>query len=210
MATHEIRLGLILSLSLLWFFTNVEQSSACSCIPPPASVALANSPSVFAGRVIAVELSEAEDPHGPYGQIEVVGFAVSTVYKGPPFETMYIRSTGHNSNCDFHHWIHYQRWGDELMIYARDDFSVFLCSRILPLDEAQEDLDLLGKGRKPEPGTKGPIPGTPEFPPQQSADIEWVDSTSAGCSLGSTTPDATWLGIMAGLVWFGVRRRPRR
>ena len=209
--THVIRLGLILSLSLLRFFANTGQSSACSCVPTSPSTALANSPSVFAGRIFFNEYSVTEDPHGlPNGRIEVVGFEVSTVWKGPRYETMYIRSIGHQSDCHFTHWGFYQRFGTELIVYAYDDFSVYLCSRMIPLDEAQEDLDLLGKGHKPKPGTIGPIPGAPEFPPQQSSDIEWIDPATAGCSLGSATPDAAWLGIMAGLVWFGVRRRPRR
>ena len=207
---HAVRLGLILSLSLLWILTNAEPSHACSCRPSPPSVALANSPSVFAGRIISIEYPEVEDPWGRRnGKTEVIGFDVSSVWKGPRYKNIYLKSTLHRTDCNFPHWGFYQRSGDELLIYAREDFSVFLCSRILTLDEAQEDIDLLGRGRKPQSGTSGPLPGTPEFPPQQSPDTEWVDPANAGCSLGSATADATWLGIMAGLVWFGVRRRPR-
>ena len=210
MTTHAIRLVLILSLSLLWFLANNGQASACDCAYMSPSEALASSTAVFAGRVIRDEEIEAPNADETsmawiYG---IVALEVTAVWKGPLYETMYV-TTKDDFDCGFGFIQGYPGYGKEFLVYAYDGY-VSLCSRTRLLDDAQKDLDQLGEGRKPLPGTKGPLPGTPEFPPQQSSDIEWIDPATAGCSLGSTTPDATWLGIMVGLAWFGVRRHPRR
>ena len=134
-----------------------------------------------------------------------VGFEVSTVWKGPSYATAYLTTARSEASCGFTF-----DEGEEYIVYSRDGSTVSLCSRTALLENAEAELNELGEGHKPQPGTKGPMPGTPEFPPQQSPEIEWVDTASGGCGLGSPTADAAWLGIMAGLVWFGVRRRPRR
>ena len=203
MATHVIRLGLILSLSILWFLGNTGQSLACSCGYSPLSEALADSSSVSAGRAIA--RSEFETSSG--WSAFIVEFEVITVWKGPLYETMYLATNKSEDGCGFRF-----RLGVEYIVYSYNGWTG-LCTRTAIIEMVREDLAELGEGRSPQPGTKGPIPGTPEFPPQQSPEIEWVDPASGGCSLstrpGSATTDAAWLGIMAGLVWFGVRRRPR-
>ena len=201
MAIHAFRLGLILSLSALWFFANVEQSHACSCAYPGSPTeAMADSTSVFAGR--AVDRGEFETSNG--WSAFIVEFEVATVWKGPLYETMYLATNKSEDGCGYRF-----RLGEVYVIYTYDGWTG-LCARNQPLRQATEDLNELGRGRNPISGAKGPIPGTPEFPPQQSPDIEWVDPASSGCGLGSPTADAAWLGMMAGLVWFGVRRRPRR
>ena len=117
---------------------------------------------------------------------------------------MYVATRKSEDGCGFGF-----RLGEEYIVYSYNGWT-WLCTRTAIMEMAKEDLVELGEGRSPQPGTKGPFPGSPEFPPQQSPDIEWVDPASGGCGLGSATADAAWLGMMAGLVWFGVRRRPRR
>ena len=83
--THAIRLGLILSLSLLWFFANTGQSLACSCVRPGSpSEELAQSSSVFAGRVVSVR--EFNDPNATHDYSSTdpttVEFEVDTIWKG--------------------------------------------------------------------------------------------------------------------------------
>ena len=209
-----LRLGLILSVSLLWFFANTGQSSACSCGYISPSEAFAYFPYVFTGTVIRdVEIESPNADETSIGWIYgIVALEVTAVWKGPLYETTYVTTkvnTNDREGCGFDFIRGYPGYGKEFLVYAYDGY-VSMCSRTRLLDDAQEDLDQLGEGRKPLPGTKGPLPGTPEFPPQQSSDIEWVEPASGGCHLGSATSDAAWLGIMAGLVWFGVRRRPRR
>ena len=206
--THAIRLGLILSLSLLWFFANTGQSLACSCVRPGSpSEELAQSSSVFAGRVVSVR--EFNDPNATHDYSSTdptaVEFEVDTIWKGSSNETIYLTTARSEASCGFTF-----DEGEEYIVYSRDGSTVSLCSRTALLENAEAELNELGEGHKPQPGTKGPMPGTPEFPPQQSPEIEWVDTASGGCGLGSPTADAAWLGIMAGLVWFGVRRWPRR
>ena len=211
MGVYAIRLGLILSLSLLWFFANTDQSLACYCGIwdgdsrfTPSDV-LDHYDSVYSGRVTAIR--DFEDPKRAEDSWKevIVAFEVATVWKGPLYETAYL-SVVPATSCS------YEFAEDEEYLVYSSDGSTSACSRTASFkhERAQADLDELRKGRKPLPGTTGPLPGTPGFPPQQSPDIEWVTPASGGCSLGSATPDAAWLSIKAGLVWFGVRRRPRR
>ena len=85
MATYVIRLALILSLSMLWFFANTGQSMACSCVPPDSpSEELAQSAAVFAGRAVSVR--EFRDPNTTTissTDPTTVEFEVNTIWKGP-------------------------------------------------------------------------------------------------------------------------------
>ena len=245
--THAIRLVLILSLSLLWFFANTGQSLACSCVRPGSpSEELAQSSSVFAGRAVSVR--EFHDPSTTTissTDPTTVEFEVTTVWKGPSYEAMYLTTARFGASCGFT-FVE----GEEYMVYSRDGSTVSLCSRTSLLENAEADLNELGQGRAPQPGTTAPIPvvtpppvvhpeamvptpvkatipvqtptSTPPLQPTltptaQTHTPESKQDTASnvgGCGLSthprSTTPDAAWLGIMAGLVWFGVRRRPRR
>ncbi len=197
MATHAIRLALILSLSLLWFFTNTQQALACSCVhPDPPLNELARSAAVFSGKVIQVR--EFHDPNSTTissTDPTTVVFEVETIWKGPSYETMYFTTRRSEASCGFT-FVE----GEEYIVYSHDGSNVSLCSRTSILSQAHDDLEELGEGRAPESGSIGL---TPEPPTTSSG------SCAFSRNLGSATPDAAWLGIMAGLVWFGVRRRPR-
>ena len=195
--THAIRLGLILSLSLLWFFANTGQSLACSCVRPGSpSEELAQSSSVFAGRAVSVR--EFHDPSTTTissTDPTTVEFEVNTVWKGTSYETMYLTTARSGASCGFT-FVE----GEEYIVYSRDGSSVSLCSRSALLENAEADLDELGHGRTPQSGS---VASTPEPPTTSSGSCAFSND------FGSATADATWLGIMVGLVWFGVRRRPR-
>ena len=196
--THAIRLGLILSLSLLWFFANTGQSLACSCVRPGSpSEELAQSSSVFVGRVVSVR--EFNDPNATHDYSSTdpttVEFEVDTIWKGPYNETIYLTTARSEASCGFTF-----DEGEEYIVYSRDGSTVSLCSRTALLENAAADLNELGQGRARPNGSVGP---TPEPPTTASGSCTFSND------FGSATADATWLGIMAGLVWFGVRRRPR-
>ena len=199
MAIHAFRLVLILSLSLLWFFANTGQILACSCVRPGSpSEESAQSSSVFAGRVVSVR--EFHDPSTTTissTDPTTVKFEATTIWKGPSYETMYLTTERSEASCGFT-FVE----GEEYIVYSRDGSTVSLCSRTALLENAEADLDELGQGRAPQTGTIAPVPEQDTTP------------SGGGCSLssrtGSASADAAWLGIMAGLVWFGVRRRPRR
>ena len=197
--THAFRLVLILSLSLLWFFANTGQSLACSCVRPGSpSEELAQSSSVFAGRVVSVR--EFNDPNATHDYSSTdpttVEFEVDTIWKGPYNETIYLTTARSEASCGFTF-----DEGEEYIVYSRDGSTVSLYSRTALLENAEADLNELGQGRAPQTGSVGP---TPEPPPTSSGSCAFSND------FGSATADATWLGIMAGLVWFGVRRQPRR
>ena len=197
MATHALRLGLILSLSLLGFFTSTQQALACSCVPPdPPLNELARSAAVFSGKVIQVR--EFHDPNTTTissTDPTTVEFEVDTVWKGTSYETVYLTTARSGGSCGFT-FVE----GEEYIVYSHDGSNVSLCSRTSILSQAHDDLEELGEGRAPESDSVGL---TPEPPTTSSG------SCAFSRNLGSATPDAAWLGIMAGLVWFGVRRRPR-
>ena len=248
--THAVRLGLILSLSLLWFFSNSEQALACSCVRPEGpSEELAQSAAVFTGRVIS--LREFHDPNAKAissTDPTTVEFEVDTVWKGPSHETAYFTTARSEASCGFT-FVE----GKEYIVYSHDGSTVILCSRTALLENAETDLAELGEGDTPQPGTIGttpvvtpppvvnpevmvptaitksiPVQQAAETPPSQptlSSTAEPImthspepkqDTTPSGggCSLsthpGSSSADAAWLAIMAGLVCFGTRRRPRR
>ena len=195
MKQHALRLGLILSLSLLWFVVNTQQAFACSCAPPDSpSEELTRSAAVFSGKVI--DIREYKDPNSTTissTDPTTVVFEVDTVWKGPSNATVYFTTPRSEASCGFSF-----AEGEEYIVYSRNGSSVSLCSRTNTLSQAQVDLEELGEGRSPQPGSVGPtqVPHTPS-------------SGSCAFSNDLETSDAAWLGIMAGLVWFGVRRRPR-
>ena len=195
MAAHVTRLVLVLSLSSLWFFATTTQVYACDCDDPVSpSEDLERSAAVFAGKVTSIR-----DPDGPdvldSENHLTIGFDVDTVWKGPAYETMYVTTSPAQSACGFE-FVE----GEEYIVYSHDGSSTYLCTRTRLLSAAQEDLDALGGGSAPQAGTSAP---TPE--PQ---------SSGGGCNLlsrpGGGTADASWLGMMIAVVWFGARRRTGR
>lgn len=198
MATHAFRLGLILSLSVLWFLANMEQGFACSCAPPDSpSEELARSAAVFSGKVI--DIREYNDPNSTTissTDPTTVKFEVETVWKGPAYETMHFTTARSGASCGFT-FVE----GEDYIVYSHGGSTVSLCSRTALLKSAQADLGELGEGRPTEPSSVGP---SPESPPASSGSCGFSNK------IGSATTDAAWLGIMAGLIWFGVRRPPRR
>ena len=174
------RLALILSFSILWLFADKGQTFACSCVPPGSpSEAMARSAAVFVGRAETVSSSSDR---------VTVGFKVSTHWKGPSYEAMQLTTSRYGASCGFE-FIE----GQDYIVYSGDGSTVGLCSRTARLQNAQADLDELGEGRASQAGTVSP--------------------TGGGCILssrsGSAGADAAWLGMMAGLVWLGLRRRSR-
>ena len=235
MAANVIRLTLLLSLSSLWFFATATESYACSCSDPGSpSEEFERSAAVFAGKVVS-EVVSVSDPDGPdvldsenhlttgsegdivkIGFTSTIGFEVDTVWKGPTYETMYLTIS---SPCGFN-FVE----GEKYIVYSHDGSSTSLCSRTRLLSAAQEDLDVLGDGSAPQPGTSAPTPeqedldvlGDGSAPqPGTSAPTPEAQSSGGGCNLlsrpGGGTSDASWLGMMIAMgVWFGARRRPGR
>ena len=157
---HAASIGtlvLALMLSILWFVGNAGQAHACSCGPPVSPpIALEMASAVFTGRIVSIQLN----PDDPYEH--VVEFKVNAVWKGSIYETMYVTTYLTGASCGYAHF----EVDGEYIVYAgdryrhgnRDGYSVGFCLRTGPLVRATADLEELGEGRAPEPGTIASLP----------------------------------------------------
>ena len=197
MSVHVIRLILVLSLILIiWFFATTTESYACSCDDPGSpSEELERSAAVFAGKVVSIRDPDGPDVSDSENHL-TIGFEVDTVWKGPTYETMYLTTSPHGPACGFG-FVE----GEKYIVYSHDGSSAHLCTRTKLLSAAQEDLDALGSGGATRPGTSAPTPQ-----PQSSAG-RCNPLSSPGVDAGPA--DASWLGMMIAMVWFGARRRTR-
>ena len=191
------QLALVASLVALWLFAGTQQSYACSCAPPgPPSEALAESAAVFASKVTSVR--EFQDPNATtYSSTDptTVEFQVDTVWKGPSYGIMSLTTARSGASCGFT-FVE----GEEYVVYSRDGATVSLCSRTRSIANAQEDIDELGEGQRPEPGSTGPTPEPPR---------DRTGSCGLSPHAGLFPRDASAAALMAGLVWLGLRRRSR-
>ena len=200
---YAVRLALVASLFGLWLFAGVGRSYACSCVEPdPPAEALANSTVVFAGRVVAIRgFDIPESGIVSSADLGTIELQVSTVWKGPVQETMFVTTMRNGASCGFTF-----AEGEEYVIYSRSDATppeVSLCSRTRLAANAQEDFDALGEGSTPEPDSRAPEP-----------EVEQPQNSAGGCNILSQSAraprDAWGLGLIAGVALLALRRRPRR
>lgn len=158
MALHSgslvIRVALIVPLISLLLLLHPEQSYACTCLPPDSpSAELSTSAAVFMGRVVSVREFERDD--GIWSSIDptAIEFAVSKVWKGLSYETMFLTTRRSDVSCGFP-FVE----GEIYVVYSRDGSTVSLCSRTRLLLHAQQDLAELGEGHVPTSGTIAPTP----------------------------------------------------
>ena len=201
--TYAAKLVLITTFCGLWLFAGVGRSYACSCVEPdPPAEALANSTVVFAGRVVAIRgFDIPESGIVSSADLGTIELQVSTVWKGPVQETMFVTTVRNGASCGFTF-----AEGEEYVIYSRSDATppeVSLCSRTRLAANAQEDFDALGEGSTPEPDSRAPEP-----------EVEQPKSSAGGCNILSQSAraprDAWGLGLIAGVALLALRRRPRR
>ena len=150
-------------ITFLWSFYSPGQLHACTCLAPgsPAEE-LEEADAVFAGRVASIhshdDRSARSDTSTGYS-FKVVGFEVSTVWKGTVHEEMYITTAPDAPACGFN----FKR-RKEYIVYAYGNpdndwgYGTGWCSRTALLRQARGDLDALGGGHVPITGTGGPVP----------------------------------------------------
>ena len=146
--------------------------------------------SVFVGKVV----SEREFGEEPRPTV-VTEFRVSTVWKGPLLETIYLTHRPGPCQGGFSEDVEY-------LVYVVSGWRApGYCDRSLSLGWAQNDLTILGEGQPPEPGTGNAMP---------------LVLREALLNQGSTVLPAWAIGLLvvagvglagAGLV--GIRRRTR-
>ena len=201
--TYAAKLALIATLCGLWLFAGVGQVEACSCGPRPSpSGAYHSSTVVFSGKVVAIRGFDIP-AWGTYSSADrgTVELQVSTVWKGPVQETMFVTTVRNGASCGFTF-----AEGEEYVIYSRSDATppeVSLCSRTRLAANAQEEFNALGEGSTPEPGSRAPEP-----------EVEQPKNSAGGCNILSQSAraprDAWGLGLIAGVALLALRRRPRR
>ena len=158
---------------VLWLLWTPGPVYACSCVQPgPPSEELERSAAVFVGRVFLVEHS-----YDPEGRIvtrddrTTIGFDVSAVWKGTVHEDTYITTPPTGGACGFT-FVE----GEEYIVYAYDShyddggYSTGICTRTALLGQAQQDIDELGQGDAPLPGTDRPAPDPTKNPVQEGVD----------------------------------------
>lgn len=188
-----IRAVLIVSLVSLWFLVYPGQSYACSCAAPGSpSEEMATSVSVFMGRVVSVREFERDDGSWSSTDPTTIEFAVSMVWKGPSYETMFLTTARSDASCGFS-FVE----GEEYVVYSGSGRTVSLCSRTRSLPEARDDLIELGTGQAPAVGTISPAPAP--FTPGVS--LPWQTWAIIGPAV------LVVVGLVIGVRWLGSRRR---
>ena len=157
----------------LWLLSSPGPVYACSCVAPGTPLEeLEQFSAVFAGRVVSVQHSY--DPEGGIVTPDdhfTIGFEVSVVWKGTVHESVYITTPPTGGACGFTFEV-----GQEYIVYAYDSryddggYSTGICTRTALLGDAQEDLDELGAGSAPLPGTGGPAPNPAKNPVLEGVD----------------------------------------
>ncbi len=158
---YALKSLLIVLLSASWLLIGSDEALACTCAPTTPSERFADSEFVFSGVSIARSLFYSPYAHHLELSNEfhnssegIYVFKVNTVWKGQPYEYVYLRTT-HRHPCGSGFTL-----GEEYLVYAltAESVSSSICSRTGLLAEAQEDLEWLGEGQPPDAGRWGPGP----------------------------------------------------
>jgi hypothetical protein len=133
---------------------------ACQCMPPgsPAE-ALQEADTVFVGK----ELTDRSDESEPFMTDSVV-FEVSRVWKGISQSQIIVRTGQGGGDCGL-----IFGWGGEYLVYAvrqgsKNELYTNICSRTARLENASDDLKVLGVGKPPSQQVTLASPyGFPQF-----------------------------------------------
>jgi hypothetical protein len=154
-----VRIGVASFAILLALIGPSGVAAACECPPPPDALdALRDSTAVFVGTVERID-----DPQPslrtqrsfPYLLYDVpayaprsISFAVSQIWRGPPYRTIVITTGISRSQCGVD-----VRVGTTYLVYAYvngvGDLITHRCSRTVPIDAARADLAVFGAGNRP-------------------------------------------------------------
>ena len=122
----------------------------------------------------------------------LVEFLVSEVWKGQPYETMFVTTRRSGASCGFDFVL-----GQRYLVYADEENMAWLCNRTKSLRYADEDFDALGKGTEPTPGTS-------ELRPEFRENWLWRNLTAKPTCLFA---QLFGLGLLGVLAWIVLRRR---
>ena len=215
--------AVLMSIIGVMFLAGDEKIHACSCWNTSPAEALARDDAVFSGKVLVNR--RVESGWFGFGHYHEIEFRVDAVWKGTVNETLFIYTLPDSASCGGWPWFEEDQ---EYVIYTRytDPVRVWLCDRIRLLSEAEEDLEFLGEGMKPEPGSVSPtwtppIEPTPEptltpTPVVRSTHSPQNESKTSGggCNIlvqSTDGPTDAWpLALIAGVAWLGFHKRSNR
>ena len=144
---------------------------------------------MFAGKVTAIKPLG----HPPFRMSSAdpveVEFQVSRVWKGPRLETTVIETELSETSCGYEF-----KKGGTYIVYVHDG-RTGLCTRTSPAWRAFQDLVALGPGSRPES-----VPTT-------STGNGMICGAAAGN--GGQRIGVATVGLLAGVLALGIRRRPR-
>ncbi len=176
-SVRALQFAIAIVFASLCFFLAVGEIRACSCgdTPSPA-VALAQSTKVFSGKVVHISDDGGirREPALLSGYV-LVEFEVYTVWKGRAYDTMFVETAWWSGSCGVEFYL-----GQEWLVYSYDGETTHPCSRTRYLELAQADLDELGEGQEPVPGTIEPFK-------QSGARIERTQSAAAAADAPTPT-----------------------
>ena len=180
-------------------FASSGEIHACDCVESESATERLNEASaVFLGRVVDIHFEDwpfdIDTTAVPLEEPMTVEFNVHTVWKGEVSKVTRV-TTARSEPCGFPF-----NMFEDYLVYAdgkTDSLEVRACSRTQSALAADEDLETLGEGYPPGPGSRGVV---------RPAALEcFAASGSAYASLD------TWpLILIAGVAWFGIRKHRRR
>ena len=182
------------ALCLLALLAGGESAHACTCAPSGSpEEALAEADAVFAGEATSVKVHG-----GPFRRSSAdpvtVEFKVSRVWKGPHADTLTVETVRSEMSCGFEF-----KKGRKYIVYTYGG-ETGLCTRTAPTWMAFRDFAMLGEGWRPET----PSVSDGDTPAAESANGGGCHPAAHG---GRNQADVAMLGLLAGLAWFGIRRR---
>jgi hypothetical protein len=128
---------------------NVPEVQACSCAEPwPVEKALEKRDAVFSGTILKIEEPDQTLIQSSAAPVEVT-IKVDKVWKGDLKEVVIIKTALSEASCGYP-FVENQ----DYLIYASgvgEELRTGLCERTTLLDQAKEDLKILGPGKTPAP-----------------------------------------------------------
>jgi hypothetical protein len=136
-------------------------ASACDCADPgPPCKAFANTPAVFAGRVIKIATISVKAPSGDLYEDRLIVLEVERSYRGSVSKNVEVVTGSGGADCGYDF-----RMGEHYLVYAyphpqSGKLYTGICQRTRPISDAGDDLDYLSK--KDDPSHGAGIEGTIE------------------------------------------------
>ena len=185
---------------------SAKRAYACSAPgPPPMIEVLKGSDLAFVGKIIAIDRQHIKgDEHWTFE--DIIEFKTSVVWKGEPYETMFVRTTWFQSDNSSHSDCPPNPTfavGRRYIVFVQQG-ETYLGSSAQEFDYAPKDqIAALGVGKMPIPGAVSP---TPE---REGQPVDWWSRGGCGLTPGYTpgSINLSVFGVTAMLAWFWLRRR---